>query len=305
MPPDLETQDFLRQIEATAAPNWWETPLAEARERFSSFRQWALEPEPVPFVQDLPIEGTTVRWYRPQGSGPFGGLVYFHGGGWVLGGLDTLDGTLRRIANRSGRVVLSVDYRLAPENPFPAALDDACAVVRSVGENSADYEIEADRLAVGGDSAGGNLAAATCLRLRDEGGPKIERQLLVYPVMDATCDSPSYQEFAEGFGLTAETMRWFWRQYLPGGADGAISPYASPNLAPSLAGLPPATVLTAEYDVLRDEGERYAEQLAAAGVAVQMHRMEGLIHGFFHLAGVFAKGRGAVDAAADVLKKSD
>ena len=253
-------------------------------------------------VREVELGGVPVRVYRPQRSDPAPGVVYFHGGGWVLGGLDTLDGTLRRIVRRSGCVVFNVDYRRAPEVKFPGPLDDCCAVARCVFEQASEWGVDASRVTVGGDSAGGNLAAATCLRLRNEGGPLPARQLLIYPVVDSACDAPSYREFAEGYGLTAATMRWFWRQYLPDASAGD-DPLASLAHADDLHGLPPADVLTAEYDVLRDEGETFAERLRAAGVDVAVRRIDGAIHGFFHLAGVFSQGAAAVDDVANRLSR--
>lgn len=301
MPLHPESKRFLALRAVGGVREWYDMPVEEARELFKGFRQWELPPEPVELVQDIQLAGAPVRHYRPPSSGLLPAIVYFHGGGWVLGNLDSLDGTLRRLAIRANCAVFSVDYRLAPEHKFPAALDDCCRVVRHVIEHAGDLQIDPERITISGDSAGGNLATATCLRLRDEEGPRPARQLLVYPVIDSACDSDSYREFSEGYGLTAETMRWFWRQYLPDEASSRDG-RASPAHAEELSGLPPAIVLTAEYDVLRDEGERYAERLRAAGVEVVSRRVNGAIHGFFHLAGAFSQGAEAIDEVADLLK---
>lgn len=230
----------------------------------------------------IPVEGGTIgaRIYRPLGAdGVLPAIVYIHGGGWVLCSLDTHDNTCRNLCAGVGAVVVSIDYRMAPEYRFPVATDDCLAAARWVADHAGQLGIDANRLMVGGDSAGGNLSAVTALRIRDEGGPNLAGQMLIYPVTDdIAAGFPSYSEFAEGFGLTADDMAWFWEHYVP---DPALRshPHASPLRADSLAGLPPAIVLTAGCDVLRDEGEAYAGRLAAAGVTLDFRRYEGLHHG--------------------------
>jgi acetyl esterase len=245
----------------------------------------------------------TVRCYTPRGAGLRPALVFFHGGGWVIGDLDTHDGICRSLANAAGCVVASVDYRLAPEHRYPTAVDDAFAATRWVAAEGPRLGIDARRLAVGGDSAGGNLAAAVTLMGRERGGPPLAFQLLVYPVTHHAFDTPSYQECAEGYLLTRNAMRWFWGHYLRHPDDGR-APHASPLLAPDLAGLPPALVITAGYDPLRDEGEAYAARLGEAGVPVTLTRYPGMIHGFFRMINLVDQARAARDEAATALRKA-
>jgi acetyl esterase len=244
---------------------------------------------PMAEVRDVSVAGAAdlipARVYRPRDEIAPGILVWLHGGGFVLGSPDGSDTTARALAGASGCIVVSVDYRLAPEHPFPAAPEDCYAATNWVTRHAASLGAAEGRVAVGGDSAGGNLAAVVALLARDRGGPSIDLQVLVYPVVERAADTPSYRAFAEGYWLTAEGMAWFWRHYLSSSRDGA-DPRASPMLATSLAGLPPAVVATAEYDVLRDEGERYADRLRAAGVPVALRRHDGMLHGFLSCAGV-------------------
>lgn len=238
-------------------------------------------------------DGLAVRVYIPDGPPPFPLVVYFHGGGWVSGDLAMHDGTCRRIANRAQCVVVNVDYRLAPEHRFPAAVDDARRAVCWAQEHADALLADPRRLAVAGTSAGGNLAAAVALRARDEGGPDISLQVLVYPVVDATMSSASYRTLATGYLLDREMMEWFWEQYVPE-PDDRLHPWASPLHATSLAGLPAAVVVTAEFDPLRDEGEAYAARLADAGVPVLARRYDGQIHSFFGYPDVIADADRAI-----------
>jgi len=261
-------------------------------------------PTQVADVEQRDIPGAdgpvAVRIYHPEGDGPHPLLVLYHGGGWVVGGLDTHDETARQLCAGAAVVVVSVDYRLAPETPFPGGLEDCyqatCWAVAEAPSLGADPE----RLAVAGDSAGGNLAAAVCMLARERGGPAIQHQLLIYPVTDHNLDTPSYQANAEGYFLTRRMMQWFWEQYLADAQAGA-SPLASP-LRGELQGLPPATVITAEYDPLRDEGMAYAEALQAAGVAVESRCFDGMIHGFVGLTDAISEARVAVDYACNRLR---
>ena len=259
--------------------------------------------EDVDVVVDHQIPGPggsiPIRIYRPDDDRLLlPGLVYFHGGGWVLGDLDTHDGVARALASRARSIVVSVHYRLAPEHPFPAAVDDAWAVAAWVAEHG-PAGIDRDRLAVGGDSAGGNLAAIVALRGRERGF-RFRFQLLVYPVTDCDLDTRSYLDYADGFGLSRDAMRWFWDLYVPP-EGGRLDPDASPLRAGDLAGVAPALVQTAEFDVLRDEGEAYAARLEQAGVAVTLTRYDGLIHGFIRMPGVFDRASNALNEAATAL----
>lgn len=298
-----EVRALLEAIDAESAPPLQTLPPEEARKAASeALKLSSGEPEEVGHVEDLRIPGPggpiPIRVYAPAGPGPFPALVYFHGGGWVLCDLDTHDNICRLICRAAGAAVVAVDYRLAPEHRFPAAVDDCYAATLWTAANAERLGIDPDRIATGGDSAGGNLAAVISLRCRDEGGPALALQVLVYPVTNlASFDTPSYQEFAEGYHLSRAEMEWFRDSYLAGPAD-AHHPHASPLLAPDLRALPPAVVITAECDPLRDEGEAYARRLAGAGVAVTCTRYSGMIHPFFSLIGVLSQGRQAVEQVA-------
>jgi acetyl esterase len=247
-----------------------------------------------------------VRIYRPapsEGSPagvPAPALVFFHGGGWVIGSLDTHDGICRALCARTPCVVVSVDYRLAPEHRFPVAVEDAWAATVWVWERASELMVEPGAVAVGGDSAGGNLATVVSLRARDRGMP-LRFQLLVYPACDFAAGTPSYDENGAGFGLTRETMEWFGRHYLGPDGDGAHHE-ASPLRADDLSGVAPALVQTAEFDPLRDEGEAYARRLADAGVPVRLTRYDGTIHGFMRLAARIRLAEDALDEASAALR---
>jgi acetyl esterase len=246
--------------------------------------------EAVAEVEDRTIHANgadiPVRIYRPDNSRePKPVLVWYHGGGWVIGSLDGADFGCRIMTNASGCVVISVDYRLAPEHKFPVAADDCYAVTKWVADNAAELNIDGSRIAVGGDSAGGNLAAVVALMARDGGGPDIKYQALIYPVTDFSFGTKSYTDNADGYLLTKDSMVWFWGHYLSNEGDGG-SFKASPLRAADLSGLPPAIVITAEFDPLRDEGEAYAERLRRADVTVEAKRYDGQIHGFFANPGI-------------------
>jgi acetyl esterase len=234
-------------------------------------------------------------------EGPFPILLFFHGGGWVICSLDTHDNTCRALANRARCLVISVDYRLAPEAEFPAAVRDAYAAAQWAVENAGDLNGDPTRVAVGGDSAGGNLSAALALMARDEGGPPLVYQLLIYPVTDVhTFDRDSYREYTEGYVVTREEMAWYRDHYLQD-VEEARDPYVSPLLCPDLSGLPAAHVVTAEYDVLRDEGEAYARRLKEAGNAVTCTRYNGMVHGFMSMDGAVDKAGVALTEVSDKL----
>jgi acetyl esterase len=247
-----------------------------------------------------------LRIYRPDAlvDGTVGGaLVFFHGGGWVIGDLDTHDHLCRYLGAKAGCVVVSVDYRLAPEHKFPAALEDCVAAVRWVAENAGDLGIDPARLAIGGDSAGGNLAAAAAIELRDHGGPKPVLQLLMYPAVDFTADNDSLHENAEGYILTRTAIEKFADWYLPDRAARS-DPRASPQLAAHHTDLPRAWVQTAEFDPLRDEGQAYAQTLAKHGVQVEYKCYAGMVHGFMRMGGRIDKAFEAMDDAVRALKSA-
>ncbi|HEX5226567.1 MAG TPA: alpha/beta hydrolase [Bryobacteraceae bacterium] len=248
-----------------------------------------------------PAQPIPIRTYWPRAGADLPVLVYYHGGGWVAGSLDGVDRTLRALTNASGCIVISVDYRLAPEHKFPAAVEDADASLRYVAEHAQEFGVDPNRIAVGGDSAGGTLATVACLIARDRGGPKVAFQLLIYPATDYFDDHPSMREYAQGHLLTRPAMDYFWNHYLRNREDGR-HPHASPIYAESLAGLPPAFVLTAECDPIRDQGEIYAARLRASGVPVSLKRYEGAIHAFFNLGGAIDAGREAVADSAQALR---
>ena len=285
MAPTKEVQDFLNLINGIAMPPLAEQPLEAAR---AGYAQLAVQPGPeVASVRDIEVTGGphgpfTVRHYVPIDSddgSPTGCLVWIHGGGFVIGDLETADSTCRVLANEAGIAVISVDYHLAPEHPYPAAVDDVMTALDWVATHADELGIDPHRIAVGGDSAGGNLAAVACQLAKSAGRPEIAFQLLIYPAVDLAGDHESRTTNGEGYFLTAETMNWFGEQYL-GGRDGS-TPRVSPLLASDFSGLPPALVLTAELDPLRDEGRAYADALEAAGVPVERAHFDGEIHGFF------------------------
>ncbi len=308
MPLDVHAAKVLEMIRLSGRPPYETLAPAEARQ-FSRNARAVLAPEPPEMgaVRDIKIgEGGAIpaRLYRPLGSAPnaaLPALIYFHGGGWVIGDLDTHDVVCRQIANGSGAAVVSVDYRLAPEHKFPAAVEDAIAATAWIAAHGATLGIDTARLAVGGDSAGGNLAAVVALDARDRNGPKLIQQTLIYPATESTMSHPSHERFAEGLLLTRPTMKWFLGHYLRGAEDLADW-RVSPLRATSLADLPPALVLTAGYDPLCDEGEEYAARLAAAGVPVTRVRVEGMIHGFLTMGKLIPAANEAVAMIAAALK---
>lgn len=283
MPLHPDAAAFLKQREAWGVRPVNELTPEEARAQTDRVARLIGAGEPVAHVEDRAINthdgDVPVRIYRPRGTGPFPVVAYYHGGGWVVGNLDAVDFYCRALTNAANCVVVSVNYRHAPEHRFPAAPEDCYAATVWTARNAADFGGDGGRLAVGGSSAGGNLAAAVTLMARDRNGPAIKFQLLTVPVTNHFFGTASYRDNAEGFGLTTAGMRWFWECYLNDPADGA-HPYASPLRAGSLADLPPAFVQTAELDPLRDEGEQYAARLKQAGVTVTHKRYEGMIHGF-------------------------
>ena len=283
-------------------------PVAVARTQYEARVTLMAPPAEIAGTREQTIDGPAgklgIRLYTPYGAGPFPLLVFFHGSGFVLCSLDTHDGMCRNLCAGAACIVASVDYRLAPEHKFPAGVDDCLHATRWAAAHAAELGVDPARIAVAGDSAGANMAAVTALRLRDEGGPVLCGQLLLYPVTDYhTPGTPSYEENAEGYGLTRDTMKWFWAHYLSDASQGA-HPHASPLRAPNLSGLPPALVITAEYDPLRDEGERYADKLRTAGVSTALTRYDGVNHGFMFWAGVVDKAGVAMNEACGWLRQT-
>ena len=262
-------------------------------------------PTPVADVENRriagPDEDLELRIYVPEGPAPTGALVFFHGGGWVIGDLDSHDETCRRLCRGATVRVVAVHYRRAPETTYPGAVEDCYAATAWVAAHAGELGVDAARIAVGGDSAGGNLAAAVALMARDRGGPDLGFQLLIYPVTAADFDTGSYRDNGEGYRLSRRAMQWFWDQYVPD-LEQRHEPYAAPLLA-SLDELPPALVQTAEFDPLRDEGEAFAAALEKAAVRVKLTRYDGLIHGFFGMQDAVAAARPAMDEAIAALRE--
>jgi acetyl esterase len=307
MPLDPQAQKAVDALAALNLKPFKDSTPAEARESMRS-RTAALGPfEEVAAVTDhrVPVAGgeITVRVYKPAGMGPHPVLVFYHGGGWVIGDLYTHDGICRAIVNAAGCAVASVDYRLAPEFKYPVPVEDSYAGLLWVVANATRLGLDPARIAVGGDSAGGNLAAVMSLLARDRRGPRLLLQILVYPVTNYDFGTASYRENATGFVLTTDDMRWFWRHYLSREEQGR-EPLASPILAKSLADLPPALVITAGCDPLRDEGEAYAARLRDAGVAVTLTQYPGMFHGFLRMTRILDQSRVLLDEIAGALKKA-
>ncbi len=296
---DPQVQTILDGLAAAEAPPLTEQSPQQVRDSFALMAALGV-PEEVASVEDSTVPGPAgdiaVRIYRPSDAPSLPALVWYHGGGFVIGDLDSHDAVCRSLANRSGCVVIAVDYRLAPEHPFPAAPDDAVAAFDALRNNARALGIDGDRMATGGDSAGGNLAAVVANERRGA----VAFQLLIYPVTDMNRTSQSYRDNAEGYLLSAELMAWFEGHYT--GGTGLDDPRVSPLFTEDLTGVAPALVITAEFDPLRDEGEAYGKRLADAGVPVAMQRHDGMIHGFFQMNAVIDAADAAIDDAAEALK---
>jgi len=295
---------FEQLAEQEPAPPIYEMTPEQGRELYRAMRP--VIPElPVHQSEDRTISGTLgdipLRIYTPEGEGPFGILMNFHGGGWVIGDLDTADAVCRQMATMAGVVVVSVDYRMAPENPYPAAVTDAYDATRWAADNMAALNGNG-KLGVIGESAGGNLSAVVSLKAREEGGPKINFQCLLYPVTDCDLSRGSYVENGEGYILETKTMQWFWDTYCPD-ASQRQEPYASPIRAADLSKLPPALIVTAEFDPLRDEGEAYGEALDAAGTEATVVRYDGLVHDFMATAPLFECSRAGLEATVKAIRQ--
>src|SRR3954471_1648477 len=309
MPVDPQVQVLLDQMAAMNAPGLGQMSVEETRTMMDQFSTMGGPGPDVASVENRTIPGAKgdipVRIYRPTAdSAAQPVLVWIHGGGFVIGSLDGSDVTCRELATKAGVVVISVDYGLAPESPFPGPVDDCFAATAWISEHAAELGVDPARLAVGGDSAGGNLSAVVSLLAAQRGGPAIAFQLLVYPAVDLLMTYPSIRENGEGYLLTREAMEWFMGHYLGGNDTDAKSIMASPIYADDadLGKVAPALVITAEYDPLRDEGEAYGKRLEQAGVPVTVTRYEGQIHGFFSMTAMLDGAKKAVDQAADALK---
>jgi acetyl esterase len=286
-------------------------PVDQARAQFTRSRKIYVAPaQAVAAVADRTVPGPDadipVRVYRPAGAGPAAllpALLFFHGGGWVFGDLDSHDPLCRELCNLAGCAVVSVAYRVAPENKFPAAVEDAVAAICHVAAHGKELGIDGSRLAAGGDSAGGTLAAVAALTFRDQGGPRLRLQVLIYPVTDMALDSPAYARIPTGYTLPRERMLFFREAYLRGPEDVADW-RASPLKARDLSNLPPALVLTAAQDPLVDEGKAYADRLAAAGVPATYSCYEGMVHGFLSMAGAIDTGHAGIAEVAAALKRA-
>jgi acetyl esterase len=305
MPLDPQARHVIEQIASLGLPPAHTVSPDEARAN-SKLRPRSPGPE-VAKVEDRKVSGfgqeIPVRIYTPFGVGPFPILVWCHGGGMVVGDLDAADGTARHLTAAADCVTVSVDYRLAPETKFPGACEDCYAATMWAAQNAASLNGDPARMAVGGDSAGGNLAAVVAQMARDRGKPGLVFQLLVYPMVDCNFETASYVQNAEGYLLSRDSMQWYWQHYLNSPADAANS-YAAPLQAQDLSRLPAALVITAEYDPLRDEGEAYAQRLQASGVSTTCTRYDGMVHGFFGMSGLMDKGKQAIEEAASALKRA-
>ncbi len=302
---DPQVKGMLDQLNGLGAPPMHTLPLDQARAMAAGLAAMGLPSEPLPSVEDTkvatPAGELQVRLYHPEGQTPRPALVYLHGSGWIYGDLEMSDTLCRRLARVSGATVVAPDYRLAPEHPYPAALEDVAATLDWVVSEADDLGIDPTRVAIGGESAGGNLAAAAALGARDRGGPALAFQLLICPIVDSRLDTASMTEFADGYLLTRDAMEWLWDLYLGDRARGD-DPYASPLRATDLAGLAPTLIVTAGYDPLRDEAEAYAARLEQAGVKTTVRRYDGMIHGFFTRAGAIEAAPPAIDETALALR---
>jgi acetyl esterase len=306
MPLHPQVQPLVDAMAAMDGPKLHEMEPAAARAMFEAMRMAPPELPELASVTDAEVpspdgHAIPVRVYVPKDVEQPPVVVYFHGGGWVIGSIESHDAPCRELAARSGCAVVSVDYRLAPETKYPGPLDDCLAATEWAAKSGHEHGFDGNRLVVAGDSAGGNLAAAVTLLAKHRGGtPAIAGQVLVYPATDLTLSHPSIEENGEGYFLTADAMRWFTGHY---GGDAATDPLVSPILAEDLSGLPPALVLTAEFDPLRDEGEAYAAKLQAAGVPTTLRRFDGQIHGFLGMYAMLDDGNVALDEIAQAIKQ--
>jgi acetyl esterase len=300
MPLDPQAQALLNAMKDSGAQPFETMTPAEARIAVRAFKDLGGKSEDVASINHCFIPGPTADlpvWiYRPVGggAGPLPGLLYFHGGGWVVATIEVCDSISRSLANRTGCVVVAVNYQKAPEHKFPVPLDDCYAATRWVFDNAFDLGVDTRRIGIIGDSAGGNLAAAVALRARDEKGPQLAYQVLVYPAVQYGWDTPSALTNAEGFFLERASLEYCWKHYVKSSLDGT-NPYCSPLAAADHSGLPPALIVCAEFDPLCDDGRNYADKLKAAGVPVTFRLYDGMIHGFLSMAGVLDQSRALLE----------
>jgi len=303
---DLQAKEFLESMAAQGAPPLPTLTVEQAREGFRQMQQFRGEAEEVKKIENHMIRSADgefkVRTYTPEGTGPFPILVYFHGGGYVVGDLELVDRLCRSVTNQAQTIVISVDYRLAPEHKYPTALNDGYAAVKWAYSNAESFNGDPKRIAVGGDSAGGSLGASLSLKAKRENGPHITAQVLIYPMTDFASETESFKEFGTGYNITAADIHWFNNHYLTDEVD-IEDEYVSPLRSNDLSNLPPALILTAEYDPLRDDGALYAEKLKQYGNQVEYKCYEGMIHGFAWYAGVLDRGKDLSTHVSNYLKE--
>jgi acetyl esterase len=305
MPLAPEIKAFLEKQAAAGAPAVWEAPLSEIRANTQGRMLTSGPVQPIREILNRFIPGPTsdlpIRIYRPTDNPAAPAIVHFHGGGFVLNYLDMYDASLARLANQSGFTIIGVHYQKAPEHPFPTPFDDCYATLLWVRDHAQELQIDIDRIGVAGDSAGATLASAVALKARDN-QIRLAFQALIYPCNGRDFSTESYLKNATGYGLTTRAMQWFWEQYLQGNAHDKNS-YAIPMVAESFTHLPPAVIITAEYDPLLSDGEEYARLLSRDGVPVKYRQFDGMIHGFFTNMAVTPTAKIAIDFVAEEIKK--
>jgi acetyl esterase len=305
MPVHPKIQEMIDQTNRAHLPPLRQQSFEQIREAFFKLRLLAGEPRPVAKIVNQAIPGPSgnilIRLYYPNEEEKLPILIYFHPGGYVKGGIDEHDTVCRDLCNTAECIVLSVNYRLAPESPFPAQIVDGLAAISYVKGHADKIHCDLERVALGGESSGGNLAAVLTHELIKKNGIPIAFQLLIYPQVDYTRSYRSHKEFARGYLLEEDSLIWYAKQYLPEDIE-PQNPRVSPLFAEQFSRLPPALIITAEYDPLRDEAEAYAEKLKAANVKVIVHRYEGMTHGFFQMAGVLEPATQAMEEVGEALK---
>ena len=300
-PLNAQSKQFVDSLAESTSPGFHEMPVADARKAFAGldaqFGQGPIDLD----VEDRKFAEVPVRIYRPKdtANNVLPVVLYFHGGGWVLGSIQTHDALCRRLCSESEAAVISVEYRLAPEHPYPAPLNDCYTALEFACQHATELRLDAKRIVVAGDSAGAGLAAAVAFKARNTSGPKLRAQVLIYPALDSDCSSKTYTSYAEGYGLSKAAMQWYWKQYV--GSE-PTKVYSSLSKAHSFRGLPETILITAQYDVLREEAELFAQKLKHAGVKVSYRRYDGVLHGFVHFAGAFDQGKTATTDIATQLK---